>query len=284
MKILEPFFSSLISIRAVHFFKNMKAILYRRPTLYRPNIRFKDMHKGKRCFILCNGPSVNKQDLTPLRNEIVFSVSYGYYHKDFNIIRPKYHCITRVSYSTYLTVKDVIAWFKEMNQGIGDAELFLDVAEEPLVRKNRLFNGRKINYTCMANRFSAKFTKVIDISGIIPAPQSAPIMCLMIAIYMGFEEIYLIGTEHDVAVTGEYKYFYTSKLGQKENPCVNSDGKIKDLESERQGIKKLMEQYRILKRIAENKGITIYNATLGGVLEVYPRVDLAKVLSVKDAQ
>jgi hypothetical protein len=268
----------------IGLYKRIKSVNPKRRHLCRNNIKFRDIHQGRRCFILCNGPSINQQNLLPLKNEIVFSVSNGYYYKDYNAIRPRYHCVPRLSCNKRFTADVAIAWFKEMDKGIGDAELFLDAADEPLVRGNRLFPGRKINYLYMGISFSGKFRETIDISKLVPAPQSVPVMCLMIAMYMGFKKIYLIGTEHDSAATGEYRYFYTPRLLRGRDPFIGVDDKVKNLRLERQAIQDLMAQYAILKRIAENKGICIYNATLGGILEVYPRAELSEALNVSDAQ
>lgn len=266
----------------IDLYRRIKSVSPRSRRLCRNNTKFRRIHQGKRCFILCNGPSINKQDLLPLKNEIVFSVSNGYYHKDYNTFAPRYHCVPQLSYNKFFTVDIAIAWFKEMDQGIGGAELFLDTAEEPLIRKNNLFPGRKVNYLYTGISFSDKLSKVIDISGIIPGPQSVSITCLMIAMYMGFEKIYLIGTEHDCAITGEYKYFYEPKLLRGKDYSVNSNGKLKNLELVHQEIKNLMAQYSALKKIAENAGPAIYNATLGGALEIYPRINLSEVLNVKN--
>ena len=39
------------------------------------NAEFKDIHKGQRCFIVGNGPSLNDEDLSLLENEYVFTVN-----------------------------------------------------------------------------------------------------------------------------------------------------------------------------------------------------------------
>src|SRR4051794_826279 len=62
------------------------------------NIELRDLHKGQRCFILCNGPSVKRQDIAGLRNEHVFSVSSGYHHPDYSIISPVYHFVPQLTY------------------------------------------------------------------------------------------------------------------------------------------------------------------------------------------
>src|SRR5437868_13822797 len=52
----------------------------------RSNTKYKNIHTGRRCFILCNGESVATQDLAPLKYEIVFSVSQGYLLKQYDSI------------------------------------------------------------------------------------------------------------------------------------------------------------------------------------------------------
>ena len=47
------------------------------------NSELKDIHKCKRCFILGNGPSIKKENLKPLKNEIVFALNNFYVHDDF---------------------------------------------------------------------------------------------------------------------------------------------------------------------------------------------------------
>jgi len=57
------------------------------------NAELKDIHKGKRCFVIGNGPSINNQDLTLLKNEIVFMVNRAFLDPRYQIIKPKYHVI-----------------------------------------------------------------------------------------------------------------------------------------------------------------------------------------------
>ena len=59
----------------------------------RENIKYKDVHKGERCFILGSGHSILKQDLTKLRGEIVITQNHFHVHPDIDVIQPKYHCV-----------------------------------------------------------------------------------------------------------------------------------------------------------------------------------------------
>ena len=86
------------------------------------NIIFKDIHKGKRCFIVCNGPSINTQNLLLLQNEIVFSVSSGYHHPDYLNYQPAYHCLPPLSdKEEKITESVVLEWFdhKEYERRFG---------------------------------------------------------------------------------------------------------------------------------------------------------------------
>lgn len=247
------------------------------------NIRFKNIHAGKRCFILANGPSVNKQNLVPLKDEIVFSVSSGYLHKDYSAIRPMYHCNAPLPFSHKLTEEIAVDWLKQMDGKIGRAELFFDVADEPFIRKKNLFSQRKINYVFCKGSIREQ-CDVVDISNKIYAIQSVSIMALMVAIYMGFSKIYLLGCEHDSFMTGQYKHFYAaSPEYQNKDAAVTDDGKVFSLYDELQSAVSLWTQYKILKRIAFSNGISIYNATIGGALDEFERVHLEDVLSQKPA-
>ena len=57
------------------------------------NRKLRDIHKGKRCFILATGPSINAENLKPLKNEFCIAVSNFYLHPDFKLIDPEYYCV-----------------------------------------------------------------------------------------------------------------------------------------------------------------------------------------------
>ncbi len=259
--------------------------LQKRRIIHPENISLKNKHYGERCFILCNGPSINTQNLLPLKSEIVFSVSNGYRHPDFLSFQPKYHCIPQVT-RTQMQESDISKWFKEMDSALGSAEMFMSDTEKKLVKKNTLFYGRKIHYLSLGIISHENCQEEIpDLSRACMGVQSVPIMCLMIAMYMGFKKIYLLGVEHDFFLTDYYKYFYEEhadflkgKLGG-----VTDDDKITDSRYVQFcELKLLWEQYRVIKAIALANGIEVFNATAGGALDEFPRVKLEDIVDVKD--
>lgn len=243
------------------------------------NDAFKNIHYGQRCFILCNGPSVNEQNLLPLKDEIVFSVSSGYLQKDFSNIQPRYHCLPSITYSPMCTEETVVAWFREMESKIGQATLFLSSAEEPLVRRYGLFRSHNVHYLHFSGNMPVDLKVIPDICGSVPFVQSVPIMCLLLAMYMGFGTIYLLGAEHDYFRTGSYKYSFSSTVLSGKDYAISSDGEIRcSLYEVFHAHAALWSQYRTMKEIAKCNDIMIYNATLGGALDEFQRVCLEDVL------
>ena len=55
------------------------------------NIRLKNCIKGKRCFVLGNGPSLSKQNLSMLDGEIVFTVNQVLRNKQYGHFKSSFH-------------------------------------------------------------------------------------------------------------------------------------------------------------------------------------------------
>lgn len=241
------------------------------------NRRFQDMHRGERCFIVCNGPSINTQDLKALKGEVVISVSSGYHHPDYQEYSPRYHCTPQLTMSSQFTEDIAVRWFQEMHAGIGNAEVFHSIQEAPLIARHGLYPGRRVNFLCMAGSFSSNPKQQMDLTKIAPGVTTVPIMALMIALYMGFKEIYLIGVDHDSYRSRVYNYFYDPSR-QFGGGVAGFTGPVDTPVAEELLIyHQIFMQYRALRSIAQARGITIYNATRGGALEEFPRIDLDDV-------
>jgi hypothetical protein len=245
----------------------------------RANKALFNRHRGERCFVLCNGPSVKQQDIRPLKNEVVFSVSSGYLHPDYSDIRPRYHCIPQLTYGK-ISPEVAANWFREMDHNLEGAELFLDLQEWSLVQEQSLFSGRELHFVCMGrNYFPRTPANIEDLVGIMPRVQTVPILVIMIAMYMGFREIYLVGTDHDWFIKQEYKYFFEPGLLKGLDIGVRQDGTLETtLWDELPAVSKVWAQYRAVKGIAKAHGVTIFNATHGGMLDEFERVCLENIL------
>ena len=95
-------------------------------------------------------------------------------------------------------------------------------------------------------------------------------LALQIAAYMGFQEIYLIGIDHNNvgAVTDPGNHFIENYFDE------NDRNVYKNVTANFKGMDRAYQKAEIYSR---RHGFRIYNATRGGKLEVFERVDFEKL-------
>ncbi|MBX5144686.1 hypothetical protein [Rhizobium lentis] len=236
------------------------------------NRQLAGLHTGRRCFILGNGPSVKDLHLSRLQGETVITVSNGYLHSDFDKFQPRYHCVPQITYGL-MTSEDVIRWFEEMHSHLGAAELFLSSTEAALVQKYNLFPGRTVRYLVLGESFDGRPSEeIVDISRPVPGVESVPVMALMIAMYLGFKEIILLGVDHDHFLSSSYQYAFDLKVQKGKDSTANADGTLTtNRHDDFQSLARLWRQYRAIANIARANGIRIVNSTPGGALDEFDR-------------
>lgn len=236
------------------------------------NKNLKNRHHGQRCFIVGNGPSLKQIDLSRLKGETVFSVSSGYLHEGYAVMAPTYHCVPQITYGRMVEA-DVVSWFREMEVGIGNAELFLNETEAALIRGHGLFAAHQVHYLALQENFDElNDLHLIDIARPVPRIESVPIMALMVAMHMGFQEIILLGIDHDSWRSGYYNYAFETRATSGKDSSVSEQGEILTLNFDTfQSLARLWRQYRHLAKVATANRIKIVNASIGGELDEFPR-------------
>ena len=97
-----------------------------------------------------------------------------------------------------------------------------------------------------------------DITKGIAGGNTITYIALQICMYMGFAEIYLLGMD-----CSNFLHHFTDNY---------VDGKL-EMDMNTLNVERMILAYKEAKRISEEKGIKIYNATRGGMLEVFERVN-----------
>lgn len=225
---------------------------------YEGMLKMKNKHVGERCFVVATGPSLTIDDLNKLKNEITFSVNTIYKtfcHTDW---RP-----------TYFVMQDPIVYGEKNKEGIDNTKceqrFIADWVEQAYKDGDILFpvevkdNFRLQYMTEKKQAFSNDCYKVVH------ASCSVVYSVLQIAVYMGFKEIYILGCDCDY--TGPVKHFGTS---EQEEIDVPWDMSVATDPTNR--------TFAAARNYAERHGIKVFNATRGGKLEAFERVDLDDVL------
>ncbi len=214
---------------------------------YRGRLKsFRGKHRGGRCFLIGNGPSLTVGDLECLRNEttmvtnsiirIFGDLSYTptyYFAQDSGVMKDNMELIRttpgvtkflKAHYASRYHAKDAIYY-----------NIYEDrIAFSPDISKG-VYGGWTVMYSMM--QFAA---------------------------YMGFSEIYLLGVDFNYA-KGDTEInagcYFDERLFNKDMNYALPRPAI------------TLAAYRQAREYCEAHGIRIYNATRGGKLEVFERAD-----------
>ena len=235
---------------------------------YRKAFRsLKDIHKGERCFVIGNGPSLTASDLDLLKNEFTFAANRIFYIFGKTNWRPTYYC----SQDT-VVIDDIKDKFSDV----------LPICENMfLISKcyNKVpydvKNSKKVLFYCIRYRQSHKELKFCeDISCHISGGSTITYAAMQIAAYMGFKEIYLIGVDQSYASSN----FKNNQIGEQGVKESYFEGMPSDIKMTKPNLDASTLSFMKAKEYADSHGIKIINATRGGKLEVFPRMQLEEIL------
>ena len=211
---------------------------------------FKDRHKCQRCFIIGNGPSLSVRDLDILyeSNEVCFGLNMIHKIYDKTKWRADYTCVCDEPLIRVLYEK-----IAENNKGIIFASDIKDLYQFKKTEKEFLYCEL---LTSKDQKLTPDFS--FDITKGIAGGNTITYIALQICMYMGFAEIYLLGMD-----CSNFLHHFTDNY---------VDGKL-EMDMNTLNVERMILAYKEAKRISEEKGIKIYNATRGGMLEVFERVN-----------
>lgn len=216
--------------------------------------KFHNIHEGKRCFIIANGPSLKKVNFELLKNEFTIGMNRIYLMEKVNGFKPNYLvCIDKKS--------QLLQFTEEYNSQKGICFYEWDLRKKLEKKDNFYFVKSKFS-----PRFSGNLLEEPFGSGL-----SVTYTCIQLAFYMGFSEVYLIGKDHN---------FNTA---QKAGVAVKSEKDddnhfIKDYYKKGQrwdapDYKSEEFAYSLAKNAYEKNGRIIKDATEGGKLEIFEKIE-----------
>ena len=238
------------------------------------NESLKNSHSGKRCFIIGTGSSIKSQNLKLLKNDISMGLNEFFLHPDYNEIKPKYVVFSGFGIHNVPAEKQIL-WYQDYEKRIaGISTPIINICDYNYISKNKLLTKSGIKFMRYENNFDVILEEGIDATKNMYASQGVGAMAIQNAIYIGFKEIVLVGFDHDWLLRmfdSKPTHFYdhnTSIIykGHREVEGIT-------LQYQLQSLSKLFLNYIQLKKYADKKGVTILNATEGGMLDVFPLVD-----------
>lgn len=217
-------------------------------------LKYKNKHFNERCFIIGNGPSLTANDLNKLKREVCFASNRVYEIFDRTDWRPTYYCIQ--DRKAIRRIKEDIYKKIQSTKFVG------------IVKSHLYPNIKEVNFINLVSEdFFPNMPKFsCDVSKCIYEGSTVTYMCIQLAIYMGFKMIYLLGVDHNYSVT-------RNPDGTISKQDVQDHFSSKDKITNIPKLYNSALAYQAAKKYADEHGIKIYNATRGGKLEVFERVD-----------
>lgn len=218
----------------------------------------KDVHRGKRAFIIGNGPSLRNTDLTRLRDEYTFGLNRIY------LLFPELGFST-----TYLvSINDLV--IEQCAQEMAALSLPRFFAW----RSRRHFQALGLSQDRLPTFLYTSYTGPRfsgEVSGRVWEGATVTNVALQLAFHMGFDQVILIGVDHSFASKGEANKTVVSDGDDPNHFSPHYFGKgfrwqLPDLETSEIG-------YAMARKAYEQAGRQVLDATIGGKLTIFPKVD-----------
>jgi hypothetical protein len=214
----------------------------------------KDIHRGKRAFIIGNGPSLKQTDLGILRNEFTFGL---------NRIYLLFHELGFTT-SYFVTVNDLVI------EQCKDDILALPMPKFLSWHSHRFFKPGALPATFLYTTYdNPAFAG--DVRWRVWEGATVTYVAMQIAFSMGFEKVILIGVDHNSNVAGKAN---STVVSQGDDPNHFHPGyfgkgfrwQLPDFETSEVG-------YQLARDAFESAGRQIVDATIGGHLSIFPKVE-----------
>ncbi len=219
----------------------------------------KDIHRGKRCFILGNGPSLNRTDLSLLQNEFTFATNRINLMFDRTPWRPSYYaCSNELVAEQFAADIAKIDCPKFIGWHCRHAIPFAD----------------DVTYLWTRNGLRSWF--FTDLTEGCWEGNTVTMVCLQLAFHMGFSEVVLIGVDHSYQYQGSPHEPQVCENKHDPNHFAGdyfANGlkwHLPDLEGSELA-------YRIADFMFRRNGRRVVDATIGGKLTVFPKVEYASL-------
>lgn len=218
----------------------------------------KDIHQGERGFVIGNGPSLRMSDLDLLTNEVSIASNKIYLAFGSTNWRPD-----------YVTIADPLVWEKvreNVREHFSKVHIpsYLDRDDSAV----EIYWRSK--YMGLTERFSG------DMGRCAFSGQTVTFENLQLAVHLGLNPIFIIGCDHNYVGESNVTAGKAIQQGLGKTHFISNYRKpgervlpasIADMEA----------SYREARKYCDKNGIQIFNATRGGQLEIFQRIDFDSI-------
>lgn len=244
----------------------------------------KNKSKLKSCYLLANGPSLNKDLEVILLNKNdyeIMAMNFFCISPIFMKLKPSLYCIAdpfvfNTMEGSNKLKKKVDSFISILNKVNWELKLFYPQHFNTKVVLDKIKNNYVIkipyNSTPLSSSSIVNF-KLYSMGLLMPVPESVIIASIFIAINMKFENIYLYGVDH--SWISDFKVYKDNTSSFTLNHFHGEDSKT---ENDRSVSNFMLSQYRLFKShevlsdYSDYKGVNIINKTLDSFIDSYKKI------------
>ncbi len=254
----------------------------------------RNAHAGETCVVVGNGPSLNDTPLELLDDEVVFASNAIFLLFDEVDWRPTYYASVDSRFlpdrhddvdqllRTHPQMTGFFPTMLELHDGSGDVVPVRQLLEDQPNRVLFLSQHRK-----PAGTHTGAFS--LDAVGGLIQPSTVTITLMQLAAHMGFARIVLIGCDTSYSIPDTVEISGPKAEGHDEGMLLTStaDDDVNHFRPDYFGagrawhhpkVDHMIRHYEAAKTVLDLQGVEVINATVGGALEVFPRMSLADAL------
>jgi len=227
----------------------------------------RNRHLGERAFLIGNGPSLNKIDLSLLKGEVTFGVNSIFLNAhDFH---PRYYIVEDVLVAEDRS-REINNYSNPEYKFFGNYLRYAIEDSANTIWLNVFF--RYDNYKNFPN-FSCDALRGVWTGGTVSY------LGMQLAYYMGVKELYLVGFDHNYAVPNDVKRDGTRWTSQSSDiNHFHPDYFGAGYRWHDPRVDRMEQAYLVARRHFEEAGRKVLNATIGGKLEVFERANFDRLL------
>lgn len=213
----------------------------------------KDSQRGRRAFIIGNGPSLAQTDVSKLKQELTFGMNRVY------LAFPRWGFST----SYFVCVNDLVIEQTAADIRALQMPKFLSWRSHGHIQPDE--------HTMFLHTTYERPTFAKDARGRLWEGATVTYVALQLAYYLGFETVILIGVDHNFSSKGAPNTTVISQGEDRDHFDAGYFGKgfrwqLPDLETSERA-------YSMARAAYEADGRRVLDATVGGKLTVFPKVD-----------
>lgn len=253
----------------------------------KPNSALFNIKKGKKCFIIGNGPSLKSTNLDLISDEDIFTCNLFAQSESFLSLNPTAHFImdsrffTNDQFGDRSPLQDVFNCCAAKSVPY----LFVNLKVKPYLDRYKI---DKNSIYFIAQSPEATLNKHLSLRDCIPSFPTVIHTAICVAWYMGYQTIYLIGCDCTGFVTYADVYEAKSVSGNygfefdiSSNELIKKNMTSSPIQQELRWYAQIFDDYDRLARFCQTTNRQLINLTNGGVLNSVPRANYYEVLKQK---